>query len=770
MIFPAWEVLRGMNYRLIFSIIFVALSAALAVCGLIAFRSRKAIGVPLGRMLFCLIPPVIGNMLIIASTTKGPATVGCYLYYVGIDFTAFGVLRYTLSYCNIPWHNNRARVLVLSLLGVDVFQLLANIFFGHAFSLERIELYGMPYYRMVPYLPQNLHRLLVYGVLAAVLVILFSKMIHSSRIAFRRYAVIFFTMVVVILWCSYYVISRTPMDRSMIGYAVFGLLAFYFSLYYKPVRLLNRIMMDISAELPDALFFFDDAGNCIWVNREGRRLLDIHSQDLSGVEEKLKPFSQRGDGNDEWTSRLELDTDSGRRYYALERRTIRDARGYVDGAFLSVRDDTQAQLNLKQETYRARHDELTGLYTRPWLHQCIRQRLAENTGEPQCLVFANVNNFKLINDVFGIEFGNSVLKAIAHQLRKWIPESGVYGRLSGDNFGFLLPSKDFDAKGVEAALSCFTVSTGDIEYHVLIHLGVYEVTDASLDVSMMFDRARIAASSLRNDYHTHIAWYDDGMRVNMLWEQHITDDLQTALRERQIVPFLQPIVDADGKVVGAEALVRWNHPEHGFLPPVKFIPVFEQNGMIAEVDRYMWRCACEQLDRWRDNDLFISVNISPKDFYFMDVAAELRNLVREYAVSPARLRLEITESVMITDVESKIMLLVGLREAGFIVEMDDFGSGYSSLNMLKHMPIDVIKIDMVFLRTAGQDARSMLILRNIINMATDLDIVPLTEGVETEQQFTDLVGMGCKLFQGYFFAKPLPVAEFEARYVTGTRV
>jgi EAL domain-containing protein (putative c-di-GMP-specific phosphodiesterase class I) len=300
---------------------------------------------------------------------------------------------------------------------------------------------------------------------------------------------------------------------------------------------------------------------------------------------------------------------------------------------------------------------------------------------------------------------------------------------------------------------------------VLIHLGVYEVTDASLEVSVMFDRARIAASSLRNEYHTHIAWYDDRMRVNMLWEQQITGDLQCALTERQIVPYLQPLVDATGKVVGGEALVRWNHPDHGFLPPAKFIPIFERNGMIAEVDRYMWRCACEQLAQWRDNDLFISVNISPKDFYFMDVAAELRGLTKEYGVDPARLRLEITESVMISDVKNKVQMLDGLRAAGFIVEMDDFGSGYSSLNMLKNMPIDVIKIDMMFLRSSGQDEKSMIILRNIINMSTDLNIVPLTEGVETEKQYDDLSRMGCKLFQGYYFAKPMPLEDFQAQYV-----
>ena len=756
----------GMTIRLGFSLIFMVLSVALAVCGAVALRSKKEIGVPLGRMLFCLIPPVVGNLLIIASATELPATIGCYLYYVGINFTVFGLLRYTLTYCKVDWVSDRLRVFVLSLLGLDILQLLCNIFFHHAFGIERIELYGRPYYRMVPYLPQNLHRVLVYSLLFAVVAVFFTKMLHSSRIHARRYAVIFFTLVVVILWCTFYVVSRTPLDRSMIGYAFFGLMAFYFSLYYKPVRLLNRIMVDISAELPDALYFFDDAGTCIWMNKEGMQLLRLSAGDLDAVPERLKPYLAGSQETDNWTSDVEVENEKGKRYYHLERRTIRDGRGRIDGAFLNVRDDTQARLKLMQEEQRARHDELTGLFTRPYLYHRIRELMAgAGRGEVYDLVFANVSGFKLVNDIFGTAFGDKVLQKIAALLGEIVPADGVYGRLGGDTFGLFVPDRAFDAERVEALLKDFTVSAGDVEYHVLIHMGAYEVRERGLDVSVMFDRARIACASLQNDYHTHVARYDDAMRVNMVWEQQITGELHNAIKTRQIIPYLQPLVDVSGRVVGAEALVRWNHPEHGFLAPYRFVPIFERNGMIAELDRYMWRCACEQLAEWRDRDLFISVNISPKDFYFMDVAAEIKALTREYDVDPARLCIEITEGVMISDVENKIRILDDLRDAGFVVEMDDFGSGYSSLTMLKNMPIDVIKIDMVFLRNAEDDVKSGKILQNIIHMSTDLNIVPLTEGVETKKQYDDLTQMGCKLFQGYYFAKPMPVGDFEAHYL-----
>ena len=211
----------------------------------------------------------------------------------------------------------------------------------------------------------------------------------------------------------------------------------------------------------------------------------------------------------------------------------------------------------------------------------------------------------------------------------------------------------------------------------------------------------------------------------------------------------------------AEALVRWIHPEEGIRSPAAFIPMFEKNGMIAAVDRYIWRKACEILARWKKEgkDLFLSVNISPRDFYLMDVPAELKQLVREYGVDPAKLRLEIIESTLMEGSEERMGILNVLHEAGFCIEMDDFGSGYSSLNLLREMPVDVLKIDMVFLRQ--ENARASAIVRQMIALTRELGITSLTEGVETRQQHDSLMEMGCELYQGYWFAKPMPIEDFE---------
>ena len=202
--------------------------------------------------------------------------------------------------------------------------------------------------------------------------------------------------------------------------------------------------------------------------------------------------------------------------------------------------------------------------------------------------------------------------------------------------------------------------------------------------------------------------------------------------------------------------------------PGEFIPVFERNGMIVKLDQYMWEAACKQLRKWKDEgkkDMYISVNISPKDFYFMDVKQVLVDLVKKYNIEPRKLKLEITETAIMTNIDNPMEILDGLRKEGFIIEMDDFGSGYSSLNMLKDIYVDILKIDMAFLRKSNDEERGRKILKTMIRLAKDLEMPTITEGVETLEQVEFLKAMGCKMFQGYYFAKPMDVATFEEKYM-----
>ena len=755
--------------RYAFSVIYIAMIIVMMVCIPTARKSYKPIGRSVARMQKLLVLPIIGNLIIVLSTHKIPAVIGSYIYFIGMDAFIVGLLRFSFDYCVIKWPKKRYRYMVYGIMMIDVINYMVNPIFHNAFDLEPMIVDNYPYYRLVPHAGQAFHRFLVYSVFLAVLVIFVVKMVRSSRIYMERYAIVLATLIATALLQSYFIFSRTPIDRSMAGYGVFGLVIFYFTLYYRPMTLLDRLLANMASDIPDALFFFDAYGRCIWANQPAIDLVSIPEGQFDKASELLrKKFGDPDNFEDpQWSWNTVLGKGKEAQYHYHAKRIVTDEKGKQTGSFLTIRNTTKEQKALAKERYNATHDTMTDLYTKEHLFQCIRKELDANPEEKYLVLHIDVVNFKLVNDIFGKQFGDDVLLSISRLLMRSLGENGIYGRLSGDTFGVLLPKHVLRPDQVEKDLSRFTVKDGTMEHHVLVHIGAYEVMEKDLDVQTMFDRALLAMMTIKDEYQTHIAFYDEKIRNEVLWAQQISAQLSEALRERNVVPYLQPIVDTRGKIVGAEALARWIHPKDGFLSPASFIPVFEKNGMIIEIDRYMWRCACEILAGWQKigRDLFVSVNISPKDFYFMDINEEFANLVKEYGIDPGKLRIEITETVMMTDVEKRMRMLSDLRHAGFIVEMDDFGSGYSSLNLLKDMPVDVLKIDMTFLSKTTDDNKAKTILQNIIQLSEDLGIFSLTEGVETKDQLAMLSDMGCKLFQGYYFSKPLPMTEFEQYYL-----
>ena len=698
----------GDSMRKAFASVIMILTAVLCVCIFFARRSRKPIGRNVAALIAALIPPMIGNMLIIMTQDHLVADIGSYMYFIGMDLIMFFMARFTIRYCNIERYKPLLYVIYL-LLAADAIQLLINPVFNHAFDHEAIEFDGAVHWRLVPYMGQTFHRVVIYAVLAILLIRYTVMTVRSPRVDAERYFVILLAMIVTAL-----VRNRTlgpPLENN--------------------------------PEIP---------------------MTGILPGEFPAAKEALEKRFGDVDMEDEWTRRFVEGRGENARYFLLQRKPVQDRRTPVVGSFLRIRDDTEEQRKHARERFLATHDPLTGLYNREFLYEQIRHLLSSQPDRRWLIIFHNIKNFKIVNDVFGNEFGDHVLRRVAAWISEDMPEDTVYGRLAGDTFGVCMPADQFDEELIERALTGAVIRQDSFEYAVQIHLGIYEVVDPEMDVSVMFDRARLALSTIQDNYQKHVAWYGEEMRTDVIRRQQLSGQLTDAIAKQQIVPFLQPVTDRNGTVVGAEALVRWIHPERGLLSPAVFVPVFEENGMIAEMDRSMWRSACEILARWnRDHpELFLSVNISPKDFYFVDVSAEIRNLVKEFGLAPEKLRLEITETVMMTDEEKHLAVINELRSAGFLVEMDDFGSGYSSMNMLKDIPLDALKIDMKFLSRSSEETKTRRILQMIVGLAEDLGLVSVIEGVETEEQYRLLAGMGCRLFQGYYIARPMDVDSFEA--------
>ncbi len=424
----------------------------------------------------------------------------------------------------------------------------------------------------------------------------------------------------------------------------------------------------------------------------------------------------------------------------------------------------------RREEYASSHDELTGFYNREGFFEKAGEVLRKTPKKKMCIVCTNIKNFKLTNDLFGNEMGDRVLYDLAATLKLPNSDDCVQGRIAGDKFAMLIARDKLKIDTIAEKASKIQYNINDTNYKLHVAVGVYEVEDNTESVQIMCDKANMAIESLQEDYGKIIAYYDNKMLDSLISEKTILSDFDEALSKKQFKMYLQPQVSNKGVLIGAEAMVRWHHPTLGILMPVEFIGIIEKRGFIYRLDKEMWEMAAQKLGDWNRcgiNNLSISVNVSTKDFYYADLYKVFTGLVQKYDIPPNRLNIEITETVFMGDVDEHMETIKKLKEYGFCIEIDDFGSGYSSLNMLKDIEADIIKIDMAFLEETDNLVNSRIIIKSVISMAKELGKTVITEGVSTTEHVEFLTEMGCDIFQGYYYSMPIAVEEFEEKYKLG---
>ncbi len=418
--------------------------------------------------------------------------------------------------------------------------------------------------------------------------------------------------------------------------------------------------------------------------------------------------------------------------------------------------------------FRADHDVLTGIYNKQAFMKRTADMLRSNPKTKYILAYWNVDRFRLINDLFGVEAGDTILKKIAEMFSSLFESDYTYGRLEADHFATCFPEDKLDLEQVLKRIKLDFSNVG-IPYHIFMNFGLYRITDVNLPVEQMCSSAYLALQTVNGNYLKPYAFYDVAMREAMIAEQGITNEMEEALRKDQFFVYLQPIFSLSGnEPISAEALVRWNHPQKGIISPAYFIPVFERTGFISRLDHYIWEKVCALLaQRKKDGKkpLPISVNLSRRSIYGVNLVQELVELTKKYDIDPRLLKLEITETAYTDDPAQLSDTVAQLQKNGFLVMMDDFGSGYSSLNMLKDLPVDALKIDMKFIEDFETSSRAGSIITSVLRMAKWLKLPVIAEGVETKEQNDFLRSIGCDQIQGYYFAKPMPVNEFED-YIT----
>lgn len=419
-------------------------------------------------------------------------------------------------------------------------------------------------------------------------------------------------------------------------------------------------------------------------------------------------------------------------------------------------------------------DRLTGLLNREYFYRYAEQFDQNHEGQEMDAMMVDICHFRMINERYGKAFGDEVLRRLGESLRNAVRDGGgIVCRRVADTFLVYCPHREDYKSILDGAVKALPARNSGSA--IRLRMGVYARADRTIELERRFDRAKMALDTLIGNYRSSCALYDSALHENEIFEERLLESFDAAIREKQFLVYFQPKFDIRPEkpvLASAEALVRWVHPELGFIQPDKFIPLFEKNGLIPRLDEYVWRETAAHIRDWKNRlgvSVPVSVNVSRVDMFDTDLAGTLTELLRENGLTPADLLLEITESAYTRDSSQIIERVNQLRGLGFHIEMDDFGTGYSSLSMISELPIDALKLDMIFIRTAFAGNRSTRLIEIIIDIANFLGVPVIAEGVETEEQMTALREMGCDLVQGYYFSRPVPGEAFEEFLPAGRR-
>lgn len=456
---------------------------------------------------------------------------------------------------------------------------------------------------------------------------------------------------------------------------------------------------------------------------------------------------------------------------------IKNEQGEVTNYVSTLNDITESKAAAEEIQSLAFYDPLTGLPNRRLLVDRLSQAVAasKRTGNGGALLFLDLDHFKTLNDTLGHDLGDQLLQQVGERLTSCVREGDTVARLGGDEFVVML--EDLSANSIEAATQVEYVGLkildalnqtyllGTHEYHSTPSIGVALFSDHGNTQEELLKHADIAMYQAKKAGRNTLRFFDPEMQEAINGRAALEAELRKALDRRQFELYYQVQVNGDGYPQGAEVLIRWLHPERGLIPPCDFIPLAEETGLIVPIGEWVLNTACAQIENWQVQEhtkhLTLSVNVSAKQFRQPDFVSQVKATVEQYGINPMLLKLELTESMLLDQVEQTVETMDALKEIGVRFSLDDFGTGYSSLQYLKKLPLYQLKIDQSFVRDIAEDVSDQAIVRTIIAMATTLNLSVIAEGVETEKQRQLLQASGCSSYQGYLFARPVPIVEFE---------
>jgi len=579
-------------------------------------------------------------------------------------------------------------------------------------------------------------------------------------------------------------------------FKIISYLFLYFAIFVEtiehPYNILLQSQNQLKATLdaiPDALFEIGENGhiysyraaaNKLWSNSSSNFVGKLIDTILSptAVEILLSSIHEAERNGHSQGKQIELSLPEGMRFFELSV----SRKAVVEGQklrFIVLMHDISQRVEAEQKIhYMAFYDFLTDLPNRRLLTNRLQQALASSasSGREGALLYIDLDNFKTLNDTLGHDIGDLLLKQVAKRLEFCVRESGTVARLGGDEFIVML--EGLSERSIDAAKQAEAVGkkiiaelnqpywlTGQ-EYNSSVSIGILMFCSNTLTSDDLLRQADIAMYQAKNAGRNTLRFFDPKMQDTINARAILENELRKALENHQFYLCFQIQVDSLYSALGAEALIRWHHPERGLISPTQFIPLAEETGLILPIGQWVLETACAQIKSWQQDaltkDLVLAVNVSAKQFHQTEFVSDVITIIQRHAINPMLLKLELTESMLLENIEGTIVTMNTLKEVGVRFSLDDFGTGYSSLQYLKRLPFDQIKIDQSFVHDLVLNRSNREIVRTIIGMVTSLNLNVIAEGVETEEQHQLLKQMGCFHYQGYLFGRPMPIKQFES--------
>lgn len=753
-------------------LLFAVMSFILQILNLVLLRKSKS---QYKKYLFScsflciLLIPSYVNLLI--SKNYLSAMITKSFVFILVDLIVILILNFSQIYIYYLKQTFRTKINLSLFMGLlsDLIMIIINFFHPISFKLVLEESNSGFFWKTQYYIGSYIHYFFV-------AVIIFSSFLNiligyiKNPIQYKtRYLGVILAYLLVAFANAFSYAIKIDYNISIITIGFFIEFIYYYSTFIIPHHLLIQSLKSINSTVDDAIIYFDKNGKIVYINNSAK---DIFIENEVFNYEQLEEFRRRKleEHKSEldkvkltWNENFVIFGESRHMYFEYEDVTYDNANL---GSYFLITDKTDEINKLEKEKYANTHDSLTEIFNEQSFYDSADKLILNDPDTPRYMITTNIRDFKLINELFGQDFGNKVLIKEAEIIKKAFKgKNTVYGRLNDDKFAILIEKIHFHEQMfvsfTEQIKSLFDNSYTQIHFNV----GICEVYKDD-PAKTLVGKTKIAIEMGKHENNETFFYYDSLVMEKILEEKNIVSEFKNAILYNQIKIELQSIVDGNGNIKGVEALSRWYNPNRGLLYPGKFIPILEKNSIIHNLDIFLWETVAKKIAQWQENGKetpFISVNISDKDVYYIDLYNVFTRIALENHIPPEKLVLEFKESAIVSNVDRISKLFVNLREFGFKIAIDNYGTGYSSLNFLKDVQVDIVKIDMVFLSENEDFERSKLILNFISQLTRELNIELVFEGVETLDQYKLIKKFGNVYMQGYYFSNSISLEQFEAK-------